>query len=466
MSSVKNYEKFNYCQYLYVATQNLLRAISLFNSSATGDVERSFSALHKSWGHLFQADVLMNDNGYIYYCSACKAKDCIKDYKTSGHTKYLIGIEQALNDVKGWTKAGLIPKSKDYEFIRGTGLFKTLNEKKNFYQNLSIIRELRNIDQHDYFEANPDIFTDLMDTMRPYVISNVKNFLETYKDFFVNRKICRSDRSQYHCSCKKILSPEKLASQIYFPVSYNNIVSSIGMNETLYSVISLEEKTKNIEEAILATDKTILALEKANGALELQLQTNKKVNIQKVQTNIINNKDEIQKELEVKNDLAIQLFNLEKNEVLTERSITFRSSAIRKAFQDAKSIYGKNLEDDGRLLMNIPTDPEYLKEKPSKPKTIIAVKSHLENFQYKNILEVKLVLDEDPEFPYEITRQKIKVFWEEMEDGNLNRNEEYFGRYFGEVRYTRKFLEYIKKNYIGLPKPSRPMIAEDDSCPF
>lgn len=492
-SLVKNirgpYVKYSDCQYLYISSQTLLHAISLFNSSKEGDIERSFSAFHKSWVLLFQADTLNNDEkAHLYPCNCnneynCGGKNNCK--KNSKKLDYVYGIEKAINALEKHPNSYTLNKLENgYIFDKGNGLFKTLNQKGNFYQNLILMKTLRNIDQHDYLEVTPHAYVYLMDTMRPYVIANIRNYLETYDAIINSRNKCKKSFNSVHCSCNKLSTTDTISKRIFFPWSFNAVFLknsddteslglieqySINANEKLQSLTELQEK---LEKDILGKENSIVGIQQGKGNHKNSSKEDKEKGVLSIQT-LINSKKEDLKY--IKSRIAIienQIRDIDKsftfwknhqknsdpNYLRREVRLAIEQAHPRSNSKDSllRLKVGPELNiflpDQNELnyiqienLIDTEENFSYSEHQLTiRELQIKMIQTHLEQFEFESLNQIMEALQNDPDIldktiipsPY-----KIKLYKNNLE--NIP-GEIFFAEHFGKIRYTRNFYNFIK----------------------
>lgn len=460
MTGLKSqHSTYKYCQYMYVSSQTLLHAISLFSSTKEGDLERSFSALHKAWVLLFQADTLLKENGFLNSCNCSNKKEfncgkpkCIAE---GSKEKFVYTLEQGLNSIGNKTTDTSIKLPNQYKFHNGSGLFKLLNEKGNFYKNLSIVRTLRNIDQHDYMEVKPNEFIKLMDITRPYVIANVRNYMETYNEMFIFLKNEKKHKNPRYCSCNILLSPTVISSRCFFPWSYKSIFDSGSILwDTEEDYFNSLDYLKEEENRIINQKNTMKkGIKKLEDKLEKTSHPKAKENIQKDLDDL---NDKLSKVEDGEKEIEDKISTIRKlTEIYYEKN-PGRESNLRREFYEAITAYSPSPEYIHHLHLDIPPYTAFAinnslnKGGNSAPifRNIHSemIHSYIKSFKFKELSGVVKALKTDISIPLSI---KEKITWQKLKpleeaimhvEGDLLRAE----FYEGELRYTQNFYDYVK----------------------
>jgi len=214
------------CQYLYSSTQELIDAFQNYSDLRSRDTLKSLSYIHKAWDSLWITDTMLNqpncfiedtDNGHRYTLSACLNK-------FSEHPNYesiFLGPDKhKMQD----------NKETHYYPLLSTGLFGQLRYGLNnpFYQNLDLIRRIRNHDQHVFVKPLDNYKSSLVQLMNPYLLASLSNYFTIYEIVLEQTKAdCKSHRRSDRCDRSFLPSLPSLIQSIMVPQPLSELFDEV-----------------------------------------------------------------------------------------------------------------------------------------------------------------------------------------------------------------------------------------------
>lgn len=439
----KTYRKHYHCQYLSAAAQTYIKAIDDFYK-IDYDFYTSFSTFHKAWVLLFQSDIILNENGYLFLCTSCKGPDgkrsdpkCNNDaHRFPGRKKYNTkynlnsssqhyALEKALNELSD--KKSINPKNinileSGYDISKGTGLFKSLNSSNGFYTNLSIFRRIRNEYEHAILEPNIEMASIWQRIALPYVIANAKSFIETYFAMYqIHSEKKHSRASIMHCSCKNVISSEDLRTQMRFPVSYDALFGIENMGRVMVYDQEVWQKLFESQDALGRSESNLTGLQQE---AQKQLGQGKFV-AKQVQDKILVAKEKIQ--------------NQENEWERLYKDVEAHEKGLGKQFNQLRSIISDMWlaspdEETDRVKIPVKIEHNTIHEDAlSMRSQEIANASY---YLYRNEAEVKKHLASQG---YKLKRLEFKKYRNKVDNSGMA----FFAFLYGEERYSQMFVDYI-----------------------
>lgn len=296
LNSKETIEPMLACQYLYAATECFIRGIAHYNNPSYGNLERSFSEIHRAWNASWMADVVSKQNGHLIY-------DSDRTY----------GIENFVSQSVETFESN--SKNMGYDYSKSATFFQNIMDiksqanlqntsKKASLANYTLIYKLRNLNQHDFLESHRGHYGDIIFKLNPYIAANLNNFLQMYAEVrFSTLTDCRANHRKSSnsraCMSDQIRHIGELGKYITIPFSLEYILDSAGVKITAtvnrnnkamgkYLISVLDDIIKKAEGSFTAEDRKnpLWQINTGNKFLDLSSKT-----IQKDKKTVVNEYD-------------------------------------------------------------------------------------------------------------------------------------------------------------------------------
>lgn len=373
------------CQFLYSSAINFLRASNSYSSNVLGDVEHAFGELHKAWDQLLQADKILNKNGTTFLIN--------ENGEEGGE---FFGITMLMKNKKHL--------EEDYKHNLATGIFKTLEDKNSpLSLNIDLIREIRNIEQHDHIEQNSSSKIAIWGYCNPFMAANFINFLELYKEIYEKNIIqCRKHTKRQdtaRCTTKDIPTYETMYAGAILPHPLAFIQESFSHMTLIQKLIKQDGINKDNETEFSAFLKSEIAY-------------NIRLSMNAFMSNTNNNKK----------------YTKEDN----YRFVVFVKNSIMNSEEKL------NLDSYKFSAVNEKEINEYLK-----------------GFEYENLEKVANKLNNHPKYNFILNRQEVQQIYEALiYDKQIDKHQKQGSEsnelskvFFGKKRYHRNLINLIGLNY-------------------
>lgn len=281
------------CQYLYAAAECFIRGIAHYNNPSYGNLERSFSEIHRAWNATWMADVIAKQNGQLLYGS--DRTYGIEHFVSQSDEDFAKNSENMGYD---YSKAATL-----FQDLMSTKVHTNLKDapSKSLQANYTLMYKLRNINQHDFLESHRGHYGDIIFKLNPYVAANLNNFLQVYAEVrLATLADCKANHRKSlgsrACMSNQIRHIGELGKYITIPFSLEYILDSVGVKITAtvnrtnkvmgkYLISALDEIIQKTVSTLTAEERKsqLLQINTGNTFLDLSNKT-----IQKDKTTAIN----------------------------------------------------------------------------------------------------------------------------------------------------------------------------------